>query len=104
MELTARPYGKPAPRAEKSSVEARTVTVNCAALLSEHELMAQVLLLDAPGGLLCSGKVRDGVRLEIGLAGGDVPDGAPFADHMVRAVVKTSQGRIDVRIEVRLHA
>lgn len=104
MELIARPYGKPAPRAEKSSVEARTVTVNCAALLSEHELMAQVLLLDAPGGLRCSGKVKDGVRLEIGLAGGEVPDGEPFADHLVRAMVKTSQGRIDVRVEMRVYS
>lgn len=102
--ITARPAGKQAPRTEQRRTEARTVTVDCAPLLREYELLAQVLEIVAADGLACSARVRQGLPLELSFTGGNVPEGAPFADHLVPALVQTSQGQIEVRVEVRVHA
>ena len=82
---------------------ARPFTVDCTPLLREHELMGAVLCLDA-SNLLCTARVLQGLQLELRIGGSELPDGAPFADYPVRALVRTSQGQIEVLVEVRVHA
>lgn len=103
MNVIARPAGKQPVRVEKRQVDARIYTVDCTPLLREHELMAAVLSLDA-GPFLGAAYVRQGLQLELRLGDGKVADGAPFTDHLVRALVRTSQGRIEVQVEVRVYA
>lgn len=96
--------GKPAPRINKRQGDDRVYRVDCTPLLRQYELLVAVTSCAAAGLQVSGGRTREGRFLEVRIAASSVVDGSSHQDHAMHAVLRTSQGAIDVAVDVRVFA
>lgn len=95
--------GQPAPRIAKRAADARLYTIDCSPLLKQLELLTGVVSAESAGLDVSAARTRQGLRVEMLIAGGSVPTSMPHKDYDVSVVVDTQRGRIAVQFEVRVY-
>lgn len=108
LDVTASAAGKKLPVVEKFASEVRLCRVDCTPLLRPYELMAGVLSTRTAGNggaRVVSARTREGKYLDAEIqGGGESPArGATHSETTVVALVKTTQGQMEVRFIVRAH-
>lgn len=102
-DVIANPPGRPLGYLHKRPGDDRVFAIDCTPLLRPHELMIGPAGVEAPDLVIGPSRTRVGTLFEVRLAGGTVPAGQTYVDHMLAALARTTQGVIDIRICVRVH-